>query len=379
MSVSGRGRCSSRARRSGSAGTGKPALRRVAALGDGWIPQATPLKQLPDDIAYILRHRDEVRPGAVPEIGLSPRRVRRRTGLRHRSVLRVHGSPEQIVESFNRLGAIGHQPSAGAVRAPVRVGALRPDRGVRRRSRPAPHPARRSPRHEGVPMPLLTMRQDFRAPAFGTASASEIYRAALDQMKWADKRGFDFARAVGAPRHRRRMDAGAAHDRRGILAMTERAPILLIGLDPPVARPDPHRRADRGDRQRVPGPVVDRVRCGLPRRGVRDGRTRARGARQDPRGTRRRDAAGVDGRAVRVARARPCASRPKPVTEPHRDGVRRRRSAGRRPPRRAPAAPDVADEHRSRACTTAYSTRQPKHRLHRRVRAASRRARPSCT
>ncbi len=41
-------------------------------------------------------------------------------------------------------------------------------------------------------MPLLTMRQDFRAPAFGAASRSEIYTAALDMFRWADKRGFDF-------------------------------------------------------------------------------------------------------------------------------------------------------------------------------------------
>src|SRR4029077_8120565 len=75
-------RCSSRTRRSGSAGrlrprpppiwiagSGKPALRRVARVGDGWIPQATPPDRLADDIAFILRERDKVRPGAVPEVG----------------------------------------------------------------------------------------------------------------------------------------------------------------------------------------------------------------------------------------------------------------------------------------------------------------------
>jgi len=50
-------------------GSGKPALRRVARVGDGWIPQATPPDRLADDIAYILRERDQVRPGAVPEVG----------------------------------------------------------------------------------------------------------------------------------------------------------------------------------------------------------------------------------------------------------------------------------------------------------------------
>jgi alkanesulfonate monooxygenase SsuD/methylene tetrahydromethanopterin reductase-like flavin-dependent oxidoreductase (luciferase family) len=42
-------------------------------------------------------------------------------------------------------------------------------------------------------MPLLTMRHDFRAPAFGPASASEIYSAALEQFRWADAQGWSFA------------------------------------------------------------------------------------------------------------------------------------------------------------------------------------------
>ncbi|MCU1426829.1 MAG: flavin-dependent oxidoreductase, F420-dependent methylene-tetrahydromethanopterin reductase [Actinomycetia bacterium] len=36
------------------------------------------------------------------------------------------------------------------------------------------------------------MRQDFRAPAFGAASARDIYTAALEMFRWADKKGFDF-------------------------------------------------------------------------------------------------------------------------------------------------------------------------------------------
>jgi alkanesulfonate monooxygenase SsuD/methylene tetrahydromethanopterin reductase-like flavin-dependent oxidoreductase (luciferase family) len=42
-------------------------------------------------------------------------------------------------------------------------------------------------------MPFLTMRHDLRAPAFGPASQAEIYDAALEQYKWADANGFDFA------------------------------------------------------------------------------------------------------------------------------------------------------------------------------------------
>jgi probable F420-dependent oxidoreductase len=88
-------------------GYGKPALRRVAARGDGWIPQGTPRKQLPDDIAYILRHRDEVRPGAVPEMGFITETVYVGAPDFDIGPYSVSGSPEQLIESFNQLGAIG--------------------------------------------------------------------------------------------------------------------------------------------------------------------------------------------------------------------------------------------------------------------------------
>jgi alkanesulfonate monooxygenase SsuD/methylene tetrahydromethanopterin reductase-like flavin-dependent oxidoreductase (luciferase family) len=40
-------------------------------------------------------------------------------------------------------------------------------------------------------MAFLSMRQDFRAPAFAPESAQEIYATALEQFAWADKIGFD--------------------------------------------------------------------------------------------------------------------------------------------------------------------------------------------
>ena len=42
-------------------------------------------------------------------------------------------------------------------------------------------------------MPYLTMRHDFRMPIDGSSSQSEIYTAAMDQFRWADEHGFDFA------------------------------------------------------------------------------------------------------------------------------------------------------------------------------------------
>jgi alkanesulfonate monooxygenase SsuD/methylene tetrahydromethanopterin reductase-like flavin-dependent oxidoreductase (luciferase family) len=88
-------------------GSGKPALRRVAARGDGWIPQGTPRTQLPDDIAYILRHRDDVRPGARPEIGYITETVY--VGDPDFDIGRysVSGSPQRLVDSFNDVGAMG--------------------------------------------------------------------------------------------------------------------------------------------------------------------------------------------------------------------------------------------------------------------------------
>jgi probable F420-dependent oxidoreductase len=88
-------------------GSKNPALRRVAARGDGWIPQGTPRKLMPESIEYLLRHRDEVRPGAEPEIGVITERIyvgdpdwEVREGT-------ITGSPEQVAESLNEFGAMG--------------------------------------------------------------------------------------------------------------------------------------------------------------------------------------------------------------------------------------------------------------------------------
>lgn len=42
-------------------------------------------------------------------------------------------------------------------------------------------------------MTILTMRHDLRAPAFGPATSREIYAAAIEQVRWADRHGFQFA------------------------------------------------------------------------------------------------------------------------------------------------------------------------------------------
>jgi probable F420-dependent oxidoreductase len=102
-------------------GSGRPALRRVAHLGDGWIPQATPLDQLAGDIAWILKERDRVRPGAVPEIGYHLlAHIGEPSFELPRGVL--HGAPERIIDFANsRLGAIG--VSHSQVRLPAQSAA----------------------------------------------------------------------------------------------------------------------------------------------------------------------------------------------------------------------------------------------------------------
>ena len=40
-------------------------------------------------------------------------------------------------------------------------------------------------------MSFISMRHDFRAPAFAPQSSKEIYATALEQFAWADEHGFD--------------------------------------------------------------------------------------------------------------------------------------------------------------------------------------------
>ncbi|MCU1426830.1 MAG: putative F420-dependent oxidoreductase, Rv2161c family [Actinomycetia bacterium] len=88
-------------------GYGKPALRRVAERGDGWIPQGTPRKKLPEDIGYILEHRERARPGENLEIGYITEYVHLGEPTWETPKGTLSGSPERIVESFNELGEMG--------------------------------------------------------------------------------------------------------------------------------------------------------------------------------------------------------------------------------------------------------------------------------
>ena len=50
-------------------GSSKPALRRAAERGDGWLPQGTPRDEMPDQIAFLLEHRKATRGDETIDLG----------------------------------------------------------------------------------------------------------------------------------------------------------------------------------------------------------------------------------------------------------------------------------------------------------------------
>jgi probable F420-dependent oxidoreductase len=88
-------------------GSGAPALRRVAERGDGWIPQGTPRKQMPESIAAIHRRRDEVRPGARLDIGYIHEYVYLGDPTWDFGDYTVSGSDQRIIDKCNEMGAMG--------------------------------------------------------------------------------------------------------------------------------------------------------------------------------------------------------------------------------------------------------------------------------
>lgn len=88
-------------------GSSKAALRRVAERGDGWIPQGTPKKLMPESIDYLHAHRDAVRPDEPLEVGMITEYVY--VGEPGWDVPKYtrSGSPASLVESLNEYGAMG--------------------------------------------------------------------------------------------------------------------------------------------------------------------------------------------------------------------------------------------------------------------------------
>lgn len=88
-------------------GSSKPALRRVAERGDGWIPQGTPRKKMPESIAYLRAHRDQVRPDADPEIGVITEYCYVGDPKTELPKGTIAGSAEQVAESLLEYRAMG--------------------------------------------------------------------------------------------------------------------------------------------------------------------------------------------------------------------------------------------------------------------------------
>jgi len=88
-------------------GSKNPALRRVAERGDGWIPQGTPRAEMPASIDYLRAHRDQVRPGAEPELGVITELIHVGEPAGRLPQGTIAGPPEAIAESLNEYGAMG--------------------------------------------------------------------------------------------------------------------------------------------------------------------------------------------------------------------------------------------------------------------------------
>jgi len=88
-------------------GSTKPALRRVAERGDGWIPQGTPRAQMQGCIEYIRAHRDKVRPGAPIDFGWLPEFIYIGTPFFEPNDWQIIGSIEEIAESLRYAKTLG--------------------------------------------------------------------------------------------------------------------------------------------------------------------------------------------------------------------------------------------------------------------------------
>jgi probable F420-dependent oxidoreductase len=88
-------------------GSSKPALRRAAARGDGWLPQGTPRAEMPDQIAFVLEHRRQTRGDDPIDIGTITEFLYVGEPGWDVGDATLAGSPERIAEQLNEFGAMG--------------------------------------------------------------------------------------------------------------------------------------------------------------------------------------------------------------------------------------------------------------------------------
>lgn len=88
-------------------GSSKPALRRVAERGDGWLPQGTPRSKMPEQIAYLLTHREKHRPGQPVELGAITEFLHVGEPDFDPGPWSTVGSPDKLAESLNAFARMG--------------------------------------------------------------------------------------------------------------------------------------------------------------------------------------------------------------------------------------------------------------------------------
>jgi probable F420-dependent oxidoreductase len=88
-------------------GSSRPALRRAAERGDGWLPQGTPRHEMPESIAFLREHREQALGDEPIDIGTicEPYYV----GEPSWDVGKwtITGPPERIAEKVRELGEMG--------------------------------------------------------------------------------------------------------------------------------------------------------------------------------------------------------------------------------------------------------------------------------
>ena len=90
-------------------GSSKPALRRAAERGDGWLPQGTPRRDLPGQIARLRELRAELRGGAPIDIGTIAEPIHLRSGGAGWDLPAWvnSGGAEEVAEPLRELVAMG--------------------------------------------------------------------------------------------------------------------------------------------------------------------------------------------------------------------------------------------------------------------------------
>jgi probable F420-dependent oxidoreductase len=90
-------------------GSSPAAIRRTAAFGDGWLPQGTRRRDLPEQIATLRRLREELRGGAPLDIGTIVEPIHLTLGGPNWELpgYVIQGSAEEIASSLRQLVAMG--------------------------------------------------------------------------------------------------------------------------------------------------------------------------------------------------------------------------------------------------------------------------------